>query len=575
MAKEISVIGIIPKYPKHSQYNVYSKVRMPPVGIVSVLSQINNDRRFKEVYVIDENNYMGPRDFLGMPDHNFLQKRNPAKIAMLYGGMSNSIPRMFSVAKQYKSFGAITIAGGSHVTALPEEALNSGVDIVVHGEGEETVKDILDVIIKNGDVELNKNDLVHIKGISILDENGKYLFTGKREPIKDLDKLNDVDLTLIKFLEKRWSAIPVNRGRGCNWDCEFCVVNKQYGDYKSMSNEKALKQVIKYSDLGYGYFFFTDDNFAQNIKEATELCKMIGDYKRKFHKKIHLMVQVRSEIADNNELIDAMRYAGVDTLAIGYESPINEELKSMKKGVTVEKLTERSKKLSNYFYLHGMFIFNYPSFKDSKYKSNLTLEQKAEAYEKFFKNAKIDTVQVLNALPLPGSDLRVKLEAEKRILPLEMIGWDKYDGMFLCYDPRPEGVDAYDLQNITRRLMKKWYLGNFIDMGLNYGKWMNWTYNATIGFPIQFGTFYVKRIVHNFIEKQREKNITKQVSLLPQKNIFYKSFINSWEDIKREWRNLFVKTYGSGVVRKWLNEYKKSDYRTKLKEFFKKKIVKQ
>ena len=32
----------------------------------------------------------------------------------------------------------------------------------------------------------------------------------------------------------------------------------------------------------------------------------------------------------------------------------------MRKGVTVEKLIARSKKLSNYFYLHGMFIFGYP-----------------------------------------------------------------------------------------------------------------------------------------------------------------------------------------------------------------------
>ena len=54
--KKISVIGIIPKYPKHSQYNIYAHIRMPPLGIISVLSQINHDERLKEVYAIDENN---------------------------------------------------------------------------------------------------------------------------------------------------------------------------------------------------------------------------------------------------------------------------------------------------------------------------------------------------------------------------------------------------------------------------------------------------------------------------------------------------------------------------------------
>src|SRR3989339_1228603 len=106
---DISVIGIIPKYPKHSQQNIYAKIKMPPIGVIAVLSQIKDNPKLKEIYCIDENNYSGPRDFLDMPDHSYLQNRKPAKIALFYGGMSNSIPRMFSLAKQYKGFGAVTI----------------------------------------------------------------------------------------------------------------------------------------------------------------------------------------------------------------------------------------------------------------------------------------------------------------------------------------------------------------------------------------------------------------------------------------------------------------------------------
>jgi radical SAM superfamily enzyme YgiQ (UPF0313 family) len=567
--QKISVIGIIPQYPKHSQYNVYANVKMPPVGIISVLSQIKDKPIFKEVYAIDENNYAGPLDFMNLPEHNFLQEKEPAKIAMFYGGMSNSIPRMFSLAKQYKKFNAITIAGGSHADALPEEALNSGVDIVVHGEGEETIKELIKVIVKKGRAKLNKNNLSKIKGISFLNEKQKYVFTGKRNPIKNLDKLKDPDLTIIKFLKKRWSAIPLSKGRGCNWNCEFCVVNKLYGKYKSCSVEKVLKQIIKYSDLGYEYFFFTDDNFCQNAKETIELCRKIGHYKKEFNKKIRLMVQVRSEIAENDELIEAMKYAGIDTLAIGFESPINEELKIMNKGVTAEKLIERSIKLSEHFYIHGMFIFGYPVFKDSEHKSNLNLKQKAEAYNKFFRASKIDTIQVLNAGPAPGSELRRKLEKENRIFPLEKVGWDKYDGLFLCYDPSPEGIDAYDLQNIPRILMKKRYLGGFLNEKLNYFNWMNWAYNATIGFPIQFSVFYAKRFIHNYNERRRRKIIQKDSSEKSEKNIFYKSLINSWKDICRIWRNLATKTYAGQICRNWLKHYRKTDYSKNLIEFSK------
>ena len=83
--ESISIIGIIPQYPKHSQQNIYAKIKMPPIGVIAVLSQIQNSPLFKEVYAIDENNYSGPIDFMGLPDHNFIQKKEPVKIALFYG----------------------------------------------------------------------------------------------------------------------------------------------------------------------------------------------------------------------------------------------------------------------------------------------------------------------------------------------------------------------------------------------------------------------------------------------------------------------------------------------------------
>lgn len=566
MERDLTIIGIIPQYPKNSQQNIYARIKMPPVGILSVMSQIKHHRRVKEIYAIDENNYKGPQDSAGLPDHTFLQARQPAQLALFYGGMSNSIPRMFSVVRQYRDFGAITIAGGSHVDALPQEALQSGIDIVVHGEGEEVFAELLNVLLADRGVFLNRSSLAQVKGISFLDEAGTYVFTGARPPLVDLNELADPDLTLVKYLKKRWSFVPINRGRGCNWNCEFCVVNKQYGKYKSISVATTLRQIIKYADLGYKAFFFTDDNFAQNPSEAIELCRKISDYKRQFREKIDLVVQVRSEVAENDELLEAMCQAGVSMLAIGYESPINEELRAMRKGVTAEKLIARSKKLSNYFYLHGMFIFGYPLHKNAQEKSLFTLRQRAKYYKEFFKESGIDTIQVLNAVPLPGSELRARLEREGRLLPLSVVGWDKYDGLFLCYDPRPDGLDAFALQNMPALLMKKKYLGGFIRRNLNYGNWLNWAYIATIGFPIMFVEFYVRRFISNLLEKkQTGKLLYGDWSL---RAIFKVPLANAWKDIKRRWRNLFIRTYAGAIVNRWLKAYRASNYKNKLRQLF-------
>jgi len=552
------IIGVIPQYPEHTKQNIYGNVRMPPVGIISVLTQIAKDSKF-DVYAIDENNYKGPV-IEKMPDHLALQKIRPAKIAMFYGGMSNSIVRMFTVAKQYQLMGIPTIAGGSHVDALPREALNSGIDIVVHGEGEETARELVKTILKNNESTVNyKTDLENIVGISFLNEQNEYIFTGNRTPISDLDTLESPDLNIIKFMEKDLSSTPINRGRGCNYSCEFCVVNKQYGKYKAVSVKKTFDYLKQQIESEHKNFFFTDDNFAQNIPETIELCKMIGDYRHKFKKRINIMAQVRSEVAENDELLDAMKYAGVASLAIGYESPINEELKSMRKGVTAEQLMARSKKLSKSFYLHGMFIFGYPEFQGSKYKSLLSLKQKAKVYTTFFRKAKIDSVQVFKAVPLPGSELRRKLKSENRIPSQTDIGWDKYDGLFLCYVPE-KGINQSDLQNTPINLMKKKYLGGFFDRTFNYANWADWAFNFTIGFPFNFSKSYVKNFFNNF--KEKNTHIKK---VFPKKNIFYGSLINAWQDIKKRTRRLAIKTYAGNIFKRWQKLYKKSDYINVLK----------
>jgi len=526
MNEKPTVIAVIPGYSHTGRQNVFSKVRMPPVGPIAVLSQIAPDTH---AYAIDENNYGGPRDHNGMPDHAFLQERDPARLALFYGGMSNAIPRVFALARQYKRFGAKTVAGGSHVDALPEEALSSGIDVVVHGEGEATMKELLPRL-------LGGHGLEHVQGISFL-KNGERVFTGIRPPAH-LEDLCQTDLTLIKHLERRWTRIPINRGRGCNWNCEFCVVNKQYGRYKAVSTQRVFRDVVRYADLGYKGFFFTDDNFAQDAKGTIELCRLLSDYQREFGKKLSFFVQVRSDVAEDDQLLAAMRQANVTNIAIGFESPINEELRAMRKGVTVERLVRRSRKLAEYFYIHGMFIFGYPA----KHASGIPLEERAKAYQRFFKAARIDTIQVLNAIPLPGSELRARLG--ERVFPTEMVGWDKYDGNFLCYDPAP--LDPYELERLPRALMRKRYLGPLHHV--NYYNWANWTYN-TIGFPLQFSAFYAKRFAHNLLEKRRRERFDEH-------SIFHEPLVRAWRDIKRRWRTLAIKTYAGQTIRAWYREQK-------------------
>ena len=58
-----------------------------------------------------------------------------------YSFCTLSIPLVYKQIKALKDLGKITIAGGPHPTVEPEEAIDHGVDVVVIGEGEETIID--------------------------------------------------------------------------------------------------------------------------------------------------------------------------------------------------------------------------------------------------------------------------------------------------------------------------------------------------------------------------------------------------------------------------------------------------
>ena len=251
-------------------------------------------------------------------------------------------------------------------------------------------------------------------------------------------------------------------------------------------------------------------------------------------------------------------------LCIGYESPIDEELKAMRKGVTAQLLEKRSRILAENFYIHGMFIFGYPSSKTP----DMPLRKKAKRYNQFIKKAKIDSFQIFKAIPLPGTDLRRRLEMENRIFPLEMVNWDRYDGLWLCYDPKPEGIDPYKLQTLPNLIMKRRYLGSFLSSRINYGNWMNWIWNATLGFPLEFTVFYIKAFLRNLSNNSRKRDSCfGSQAKYSTKGLVYDSMLRAWSGIKRRWRNLGLKTYAGILARRWHKGYSKSDYKSRLEGF--------
>jgi radical SAM superfamily enzyme YgiQ (UPF0313 family) len=150
-----------------------------------------------------------------------------------------------------------------------------------------------------------------------------------------------------------------------------------------------------------------------------------------------------------------MRRAGVRHVAIGFESPIDEELQAMNKHIHSEdmlSLVQVFRRLG--FWVHGMFIFGYPAGTDSGFV--MSVEERVKRFRRFIRRAGIDSVQVLLPVPLPGTELRQRLERQNRIYPLQEVGWEYYDGTFPLFEPDLP-LTAEDLQRAGRRIMSRFY----------------------------------------------------------------------------------------------------------------------
>lgn len=501
---------VIPAYPA---FNIYSHIakKTTALGPVCVATAVNKMGRW-DAEVIDENNLrlFGPKASTGA-DHEFLQRQRPADVVGFYGGLTSTIPRLYQIARSYKEMGIVTIAGGQHfIEENIAEALSGGIDYVVIGEADETIKELLEVI--EGQKEPSE-----VRGIAYL-KDGEVFVTEKRHPTTDFDKLPLPDFSLVRYAKIK--IYPVERIRGCGMDCEFCTVK---GRPRPASPERLLEHISSLVETRNAkHLFIVDDLFGQQREETIRFCNMLRDYENKIRRKLDITVQIRLDKAKDAELLSAMQRAGVETVAIGFESPIEEELIAMKKHTRCEEMVTLARTFHEFgFLVHGMFIFGYPL------KSGQTFEmparERAEHYRRFIRKAKIDTVQVLLPVPMPGTELRHRLLKENRIYSLADIGWEYYDGNFPVFEP-DKPLTAKQIQRCSKRIMGRFY---------------------------QFK--YMFLVVLNIFS-------------FPTLVFFLHNIRLGWRRWYRNWRNYLIRFAGWLTFRKWTIAFKKNKFMQKLQD---------
>jgi radical SAM superfamily enzyme YgiQ (UPF0313 family) len=245
------------------------------------------------------------------------------------------------------------VVGGYKATEQAEELLQAcpKIDIIVRGEGEETVKDIMkglplkDILgisyRVNGGIRHNVNrPLGPVDDISYPDRSlrrAKYRIT-----------LNGISLTDVSF-------DTVLSARGCPNNCKFCTFKlNPLGQKRNYSMRRVESVVSEIENLDAEAILFSDDNFFSNVKRAERICDLLIERKVKKH----FFAQARIEIADHPHLLEKIVKAGFKLLLLGIESPHDHILAQLNKGFDSSSIRRSFNVLRKYpIYYHGYFIY--------------------------------------------------------------------------------------------------------------------------------------------------------------------------------------------------------------------------
>jgi anaerobic magnesium-protoporphyrin IX monomethyl ester cyclase len=378
-------------------------------------------------------------------DHNSLR----AKLAALAPdviGLTAVTPTIDSallaahVAKEACPNAAVVL-GGPHATFMDTQILseNADVDVIVRGEGEETMLELLENLFNSGHLQV-------VSGISFR-KDGQIVRSPNRPYIQNLDELPRPAYHYFKLDRYRSfgnSVLPILTSRGCPFQCSYCVSSRMIGkDFRARNPTRVVDELEWLRDTyGASAVSFYDDAFTYDEQRAIKLCKEIK------RRKIGLPwdCQTRVDRISKDVLVN-MKEAGCQLVSFGAESGCQKILDSVNKKTTIE-LNEKAVKMAKKTGLSVAVsvIIGYPG------ETADTLRQTFD----FVRRTKPDYVYLCLATPYPGTDLRRRLEDLGWALSPE---WSHYDMQAQIFE---NPLLTVDLVKARREFYNHFYSWSYI-----------------------------------------------------------------------------------------------------------------
>ena len=260
-----------------------------------------------------------------------------------------------------KRHGWTVILGGPESANYPSEYLAAGADIIVSGEGETTMAELLPALAARG-----PQDLHGVAGIVFRDGDGTMVTNPERTKIADLDSIPWPDRGQIDqaryvnvWREKHgMGSVNMITARGCPYKCNWCshaVFGYTHRRRSYLDSAAELEHIME--TYRPDQVWYADDVFTISHPWLFGYAK---ELKRR-NLRVPFETISRADRMMKDEVLQTLADMGCYRIWIGSESGSQRILDGMERGVKVDQVVWAANAAKRYGIQVGMFLmWGYP-----------------------------------------------------------------------------------------------------------------------------------------------------------------------------------------------------------------------
>lgn len=334
---------------------------------------------------------------------NFIGKLQPSVVGISF--FAHNYLEACKLAEVAKKHGCLVVMTGLHATFTANILLyeNPFVDVVIRGEEEQTMFEIMASFIGGG-------ELKRIRGITYRSDNGTICANPDRELIIDLDSLPTPALDLLPI--EKYKAIPILASRGCAANCIYCPYSAFWRHTLRIRSPQSVLEEIKQHTQRYRK---REVEFLDNLFVFSGWGDQLFGLLKKNKMDIDWSCSTRIDAVDEKTLRKAAE-VGCKEITFGIETLSMKTQRRIKKSLNIEQLGNIIKLAHKYCIRVKLnFIIGLPGQTEEEILDCISL----------VKELKPEKVGLNVLTPYPGTEITEKLEHYK--VSFNHKDWWKFD----------------------------------------------------------------------------------------------------------------------------------------------------